>query len=175
VGADPSSVIVRDGGRSSNHLSSIEKFQDWWLLDAPPSRGIQFRACATSVAQGKTASASPESWPGLSRPPTPCLLTLRKKDVGARDKRGHDGGGLSDHMKQILGVRDAAFSLLHVHLRRQRRADRRLVGPIEMVRACGRRCHRPPCGDQGRDIAASRSGLATWRRVRQTERTTAVG
>jgi hypothetical protein len=31
-----------------------------------------------------------ESWPGLSRPSTPCLLIRRKKDVDARDKRGHD-------------------------------------------------------------------------------------
>ena len=31
-----------------------------------------------------------ESWPGLSRPSTPCLLSCRKKDVDARDKRGHD-------------------------------------------------------------------------------------
>src|SRR5258708_32795474 len=31
-----------------------------------------------------------ESWPGLSRPSTP--LKARKKDVDARDKRGHDAG-----------------------------------------------------------------------------------
>jgi len=30
------------------------------------------------------------SWPGLSRPSTPCLLSSRKQDVDARDKRGHD-------------------------------------------------------------------------------------
>jgi hypothetical protein len=33
-----------------------------------------------------------ESRPGLSRPSTPCLLICRKKDVDARDKRGHDAG-----------------------------------------------------------------------------------
>jgi hypothetical protein len=33
-----------------------------------------------------------ESWPGLSRPSTPCVLDCWKKDVDARDKRGHDGG-----------------------------------------------------------------------------------
>ena len=33
-----------------------------------------------------------ESWLGLSRPSTPCLLSCRKKDVDARDKRGHDAG-----------------------------------------------------------------------------------
>jgi hypothetical protein len=33
-----------------------------------------------------------ESWPGLSRPSTPRLLKLGKKDVDARDKRGHDDG-----------------------------------------------------------------------------------
>jgi hypothetical protein len=31
-----------------------------------------------------------ESWPGLSRPSTPCLLNGRKQDVDARDERGHD-------------------------------------------------------------------------------------
>jgi hypothetical protein len=30
------------------------------------------------------------SWPGSSRPSTPGLLSGRKKDVDARDKRGHD-------------------------------------------------------------------------------------
>jgi hypothetical protein len=30
------------------------------------------------------------SWPGLTRPSTPCLEQI-KKDVDARDKRGHDG------------------------------------------------------------------------------------
>src|SRR5712692_5437674 len=32
-----------------------------------------------------------ESWPGLSRPSTPCLLSRCKTDVDARHKRGHDG------------------------------------------------------------------------------------
>jgi len=31
-----------------------------------------------------------ESWPGLSRPSTSFELKARKKDVDARDKRGHD-------------------------------------------------------------------------------------
>src|SRR5712671_3929360 len=39
-------------------------------------------------------TTSPESWPGLSRPSTSRLLRRRKKDVDARDKRGHDGGGV---------------------------------------------------------------------------------
>jgi hypothetical protein len=30
----------------------------------------------------------------LSRPSTPCLPNLGKEDVDARDKRGHDGGGV---------------------------------------------------------------------------------
>ena len=34
-----------------------------------------------------------ESWPGLSQPSTPCLLICRKKDVDARDERGHDVWG----------------------------------------------------------------------------------
>src|SRR6266852_5445549 len=36
-----------------------------------------------------------ESWPGLSRPSTTCSLKLSKKDVDARDKRGHDAGGVT--------------------------------------------------------------------------------
>src|SRR5262245_26034170 len=32
----------------------------------------------------------PASWPGLSRPSTSCVLERNKKDVDARDKRGHD-------------------------------------------------------------------------------------
>src|SRR5713226_4505506 len=51
------------------------------------------------------ANHFPESWPGLSRPSTSCLLKSRKKDVDAREDgvpaalrggeslRGHDGGG----------------------------------------------------------------------------------
>jgi hypothetical protein len=35
-----------------------------------------------------------QSWPGLPRPSTPCLMKFGKKDVDARDKRGHDGGGV---------------------------------------------------------------------------------
>src|SRR5260370_5332164 len=49
-----------------------------------------------------TVGLSSSSWPGLSRPSTPCLLKLPKKGVDARDKRGHDsevvavdGGGPS--------------------------------------------------------------------------------
>src|SRR5260370_21472201 len=37
-----------------------------------------------------TVGLSSSSWPGLSRPSTPCLLKLPKKGVDARDKRGHD-------------------------------------------------------------------------------------
>jgi hypothetical protein len=33
---------------------------------------------------------------GLSRPSTPFLLKTRKKDVDARDERGHDGGEVID-------------------------------------------------------------------------------
>jgi hypothetical protein len=33
---------------------------------------------------------SHSAWPGLSRPSTLCLLSGRKQDVDARDKRGHD-------------------------------------------------------------------------------------
>src|SRR5258708_19046657 len=41
-----------------------------------------------------------ESWPGLSRPSTP--LKARKKDVDARDKRGHDAG-------EVIRSRKPAF------------------------------------------------------------------
>jgi hypothetical protein len=41
------------------------------------------------------------SWPGLSRPSTPCLFRNRKEDVDARHKAGHDGGEIfpDDRMK----------------------------------------------------------------------------
>src|SRR5882672_10491234 len=39
------------------------------------SRGVGFARHA----------GSPESWPGLSRPSTPCSLSCRKKDVDARE------------------------------------------------------------------------------------------
>jgi hypothetical protein len=45
---------------------------------------------------GAAANQFPESWPVLSRPSTPCLLNCRKKDVDARDKRGHDGTAVID-------------------------------------------------------------------------------
>src|SRR5262245_34460531 len=44
------------------------------------------------------------SWPGLSRPSTPYLLLLRKEDVDARDKRGHD----ESNIKRIGITRPAA-------------------------------------------------------------------
>src|SRR5262249_46411454 len=58
-----------------------------------------------------------------------------------------------------LWVGNAGVSLFRLDLRRQRRADRRLVGLVEVVRARGRRCHRSACGDQGRDVTADRSGI----------------
>ena len=42
------------------------------------------------LAATAEASSFWESWPGLSRPSTSYLLSYRKKDVDARDKRGHD-------------------------------------------------------------------------------------
>src|SRR5258708_37699432 len=84
------------------------------VMSAAPAGGAFQVASATTrlsimaLAAGFTASSrlvfrsyrspSPESWPGLSPPSTPCLLTLSKKDVDARDKRGHDGGeGVRSH------------------------------------------------------------------------------
>ena len=43
-----------------------------------------------------------ESWPGLSRASTPCLLSRRKEDVDARDKRGHDGGEVKRSLRNAL-------------------------------------------------------------------------
>jgi hypothetical protein len=40
----------------------------------------------------RVAASTSESWPGLSRPSTSFWLKARKKDVDARDKRGHDAG-----------------------------------------------------------------------------------
>jgi len=43
-----------------------------------------------------------ESWPGLSRPSTPFSPKPPKKDVDARDKRGHDGGeAIQSHGKPL--------------------------------------------------------------------------
>jgi len=38
----------------------------------------------------------------MSRPSTPCSLKLSKKDVDARDKRGHDGGGVIRPHRNVL-------------------------------------------------------------------------
>jgi len=48
------------------------------------------------AAEGADASGPPASWPGLSRPSTPCLPKPAKKDVDARDKRGHDAEGADE-------------------------------------------------------------------------------
>jgi hypothetical protein len=50
------------------------------------------------------------SWPGLSRPSTPCLLSGRKQDVDASDKRGHDGkhGVIQSDRDALSGLRDGA-------------------------------------------------------------------
>jgi len=52
----------------------------------------------------------PESWPGLSRL-VPAIhafpLSCRKKDVDARDKRGHDGG------ETIRSHRNALYATKH--------------------------------------------------------------
>jgi len=45
---------------------------------------------------------------GLVRPSTPCLLKLGKKDVDARDKRGHDDGG-SDSMTSERALARGVF------------------------------------------------------------------
>jgi hypothetical protein len=55
------------------------------LAGSPPARSSPFYDCVERIQQ--------ESWPGLSRPSTPCLLIRHKKDMDARDKRGHDAGG----------------------------------------------------------------------------------
>src|SRR5258708_33817930 len=48
---------------------------------------------------------SPASWPGLSRPSTSFWLRARKKDVDARDERGHDEGeAIRSHRNALLRV-----------------------------------------------------------------------
>jgi len=60
-----------------------------------------------------TLNHFPESWPGsspsktgvnalMSRPSTPCSLKLSTKDLDARDKRGHDGGGVIRPHRNVL-------------------------------------------------------------------------
>ena len=48
------------------------------------------------------ASRRSESWLGLSRPSTSFQLKLRKKDVDARDKRGHDAGEVIQSHRNAL-------------------------------------------------------------------------
>src|SRR5262249_13750818 len=45
-----------------------------------------------------------ESWPGLSRPSTSLSLKARRKEVDARDKRGHDAELPSAGPRQALGA-----------------------------------------------------------------------
>src|SRR5258708_385752 len=47
---------------------------------------------AKRAPHGLALSHSSESWRGLSRPSTPCLLRLDKEVMDARDERGHDDG-----------------------------------------------------------------------------------
>src|SRR5215475_12572618 len=55
--------------------------------------------------QRVTACVLSTSWPGLSRPSTSLTRTQEKKDVDARDKRGHDaekaGGTHSAHHRRL--------------------------------------------------------------------------
>src|SRR6266478_4974533 len=53
---------------------------------------ISDQECESQTALRLCLTTSPESWPGSSRPSTSCLLSCGKKDVDARDKRGHDAG-----------------------------------------------------------------------------------
>ena len=49
----------------------------------------------------------------MSRPSMPCFLGCRKKDVDARDKRGHDGGeGDSITSGHALGLQQQIARLL---------------------------------------------------------------
>jgi hypothetical protein len=56
---------------------------------------------AANVAEGKSSFRFARVM-ALSRPPTPCLLKLGKKDVDARDKRGYDGRGYRTISKRVL-------------------------------------------------------------------------
>src|SRR5207245_6570319 len=55
------------------------------------------------AAQSSRAS----SWPGLSRPSTPCLPTPRKKDVDARDNPRIKSGDRHDGSRRVPGARQA--------------------------------------------------------------------
>src|SRR6266436_9331636 len=62
-----------------------------------------------------------ESWPGLFRPSTSCVLQARKKDVDARDKRGHDDGEvISFSLERALAVHPTSSKSVD---RRSRKAD----------------------------------------------------
>src|SRR5258707_8545882 len=88
----------------------------------------------------------------------------------------NSGETASASPENAFGVLDAAFSLFDLDLRRQRRADWRLVGSVEMVRGRGRRRHRAACGGQGRGLTADRAGaVIPLSKARQMERTRAVG
>src|SRR5207342_224966 len=59
------------------------------------------------------------SWPGLSRPSTPCLRSTELQDVDGRDKPGHDDGNYywsrrSDSEFLLLRRRHLGFGGLHV-------------------------------------------------------------
>ncbi len=68
-------------------------------LEAAPRSSLPWLA---SERSGQIETLLSESWPGLSRPSTSCLLSCRKKDVDARDKRGHDGGGVNRSYRNAL-------------------------------------------------------------------------
>jgi uncharacterized protein YbjT (DUF2867 family) len=56
------------------------------------SLGHDVVAMVRDVRKQGLPSRIEASWPGLSRPSTSCFSVARaKKDVDARDERGHDG------------------------------------------------------------------------------------
>jgi hypothetical protein len=63
------------------------------LYDDYPALRPSRRALSPDIFPKNLSAIKPpvaSSWPGLSRPSTPCFPFTRNKDVDARDKRGHD-------------------------------------------------------------------------------------
>src|SRR6185312_8087987 len=76
---------------------------DFNLIDHSfPSSSRKRRAVRGKKRGCKCAAEdSPSSsWPGLSRPSTPCRR--KKKGVDARHKAGHDDGGLSNSLRRLV-------------------------------------------------------------------------
>src|SRR5579864_8001628 len=87
------------------------------------------------------------SWPDLFRPSTPSLLLVNKKDVDARDKRGHDDGMVF----RSYGHAPKKFGWRVAH--RSRRHDTRAFHIRNLgLRACRSRSVRAGAQPAGRAV-----------------------